>query len=223
MEGDIPNVISHTELFVTMKMKNNFCNGNKYEIQKSQDGGGNKAYKTFMSWVVEGNILNTISHIELFITIGMKNNFCSKNQHEMQKSQMEEEIRPIKSLQTRWRSGTIQAQYPMWNCSWLPLKWKNNFCNGRQYEMQKSRDWGGYNAYTIFMSRVVERNIPNTISHMELFMATMKVKSNFCDGYQYKMQKNCDEGGSNAFKTFTSRVEEEKYHIQTKYLVCSCL
>ena len=93
-------------------------------MQKIQDRGGNKAYKTFMSWVVEGNTPNIISHIELFITMKMKNNFCNEN----------------------------------------------------QYEMQKSQDGGGNKAYKIFASQVEEGNNPNTVSYVELFMTTMKMK-----------------------------------------------
>ena len=29
-----------------------------------------------------------------------------------------------------------------------------------------------------------EKNIPNTICYVKLFMTTMKIKNNFCDGYQ---------------------------------------
>ena len=39
-----------------MKMKNNFCNGHQYKMQKSQDGGGNNAYKIIMCRVEERNI-----------------------------------------------------------------------------------------------------------------------------------------------------------------------
>ena len=52
-------------------------------MQKIQDGGGNKAYKIFTRWVMEGNIPNIIFHIELFITMKMKNNFCDGYQYEM--------------------------------------------------------------------------------------------------------------------------------------------
>ena len=97
-------------------------------MQKSWDGGGNKTYKIFTSRVVEGNIPNKISHMELFIS----------------------------------------------------MKIKNNFCNGYQYDMQKSQDGGGNVAYKIFACRVEEGNIPNTISYVELFMTTMKMKNNYC-------------------------------------------
>ena len=57
-------------------------------MQKSRDGGVNKANKIFVSQVEEGNIPNTISYGELFMTtMKMKNNFCNWCQYEMQKSQ----------------------------------------------------------------------------------------------------------------------------------------
>ena len=37
---------------------------------------------------------------------------------------MEEGIMPIKSLQVGWSRDTFLAQYPMWNCSWIPWKLK---------------------------------------------------------------------------------------------------
>ena len=60
------------------------------------------------------------------------------------KSRMEEGITPIKSLRARWRKDTFQAQYPMWNCSWLPRKWQvisamdNNMkCKNARMEEEK--------------------------------------------------------------------------------------
>ena len=88
------------------------------------------------------------------------------------------------------------------------LEIKNNFCNGQQYEMQKSRDRGRNNTYKIFSSWVEEGKIPNTISYVKLFMATMKIKNNSCDGYQYEIQKIRNVGGNIAYKIFTRRVEE---------------
>ena len=83
------------------------------------------------------------------------------------------------------------------------LKIKNNFCNGHQYEMQKSQGGGGNNVYQL-SSRREEGNIPNTISYVKLFITTMNIKNNFCDGYQYEIQKSQNVGGNNAFKIFTS-------------------
>ena len=80
--------------------------------------------------------------------------------------------------------------------------------NRKQYKMWKFRDGGGNNACKIFTSWVEEGNIPNTLSYVKLFMTTTKMKHNFCDGYQYKMQKSRDEGGNNAYHIFASRVEE---------------
>ena len=88
------------------------------------------------------------------------------------------------------------------------LKIKNNLCNGRRYEMQKSCDGEENNAYPIFSSRLEEGNIPNKISYVKVFMTTMKIKNNLCDGYQYEMEKSQDGGGKNAYKIIMSRVEE---------------
>ena len=87
-------------------------------------------------------------------------------------------------------------------------KIRNIFSNEHQYEMQKSRDEGGNNAYKIFSSWVEEGNIPNTISYVKLFMTIMKIKNNFCDGYQYEIQKSRNGGGNNAYKMFKSWVVE---------------
>ena len=55
-------------------------------MQKSWDGAGNNAYKTFWSWVEEGNIPNTISYVKLFMTtMKMKNNVYDGYQYETQK------------------------------------------------------------------------------------------------------------------------------------------
>ena len=135
----------------TMKMKNT----NQYK--KSWDGGGNYGHKIFTCWVEEGDILKTISYVELFMAT---------------------------------------------------MKMKDNICNGCQYEMQKSQDEWGNNAYKIFISRVEEGNIPNTISYPELFITTMKMKINYCNECQYEMQKYWDGGGSNAHKIFMNQVEE---------------
>ena len=68
------------------------------------------------------------------------------------------------------------------------MKIKNNFCNWLQYEMQKNREGGENNVYKIFSSQMEEENIPNTISFVELLMTAMKMKNDFCDGYQLGMQ-----------------------------------
>ena len=57
---------------------------------------------------------------------------------------------------------------------------KNNFCDGYRHEMQKSQDGGGNKAYKIFVCRVEKGNIPKTVSYVELFMTTMKMKNNYC-------------------------------------------
>ena len=70
------------------------------------------------------------------------------------------------------------------------MKMKNNFSDGYQYEIQESRDGGGNNAYKIFTSRVEKGYIPNTISYVELFMITLKIKNNFYNEHQYEIQKS---------------------------------
>ena len=92
------------------------------------------------------------------------------------KAIMEEGTMPIKSLQAGWRREKLQKQYSLWDCLWIPWKWKNNFCEGYQYKIQKCRDGEGNNAYKIFTSRVEEGYIPNTISYVKLFMNTLKIK-----------------------------------------------
>ena len=98
------------------------------------------------------------------------------------------------------------------------MKMKNNLCDGYQYEIQKCRDGGGNNVYKIFMSQVEEGYIPNTISYVELFMNTLKIKNNICNGHQYEMQKGQDGGGNNASKIIMCRVEER--NIKCKHKTC---
>ena len=74
--------------------------------------------------------------------------------------------------------------------------------------MQKSCDGEENNAYPIFSSRLEEGNIPNKISYVKVFMTTMKIKNNLCDGYLYEMEKSQDGRGKNAYKIIMSRVEE---------------
>ena len=209
-EGYIPNTISYVEMFMnTLKIKNNFCNGHQHETQKSQDGGGNNAYKIFSSRMEEGNIPNTISYVNLFMnTMKMKNNFCDGYQYETQKSRDGGGNNAYKIFTSRMEEGYIPNTISYVEMFMNTLKIKNNFCNGHQHETQKSQDGGGNNAYKIFSSRMEEGNIPNTISYVNLFMNTMKMKNNFCDGYQYETQKSRDGGGNNAYKIFTSRMEE---------------
>ena len=100
------------------------------------------------------------------------------------------------------------------------LEIKNNFCNGQQHEMQKSRDRGRNNTYKIFSSWVEEGKIPNTISYVKLFMATMKIKNNFCDGYQYEIQKIRNGGGNIAYKIFKDGWRKDTF--QTQYPMWKC-
>ena len=79
--------------------------------------------------------------------------------------------------------------------------------NGNQNKIQKSQNGGENNANKNFMSWAEQGYIPNTISYLELFMNIIKIKD-FCNRYQYEMQKSWDGEGNNAYKIFMSRVEE---------------
>ena len=209
-EGYIPNTISYVELFInTFKIKNNFCNRNQYEMQKSQDGGGNNVYQIFSSRVEEENSPNTISYVKLFMTtMKMKNNFCDGYRYEIQKSWDGGGNNAYKIFTSWVEEGYFPNTISYVELLMNTLKIKNNFCNGHQYEMQKSRDGGGNSAYQIFSSRVEQGNIQNTISYVKLFMTTMKMKTNFCDGYQCQIQKSQDVRGNNTYEISMSRVEE---------------
>ena len=78
---------------------------------------------------------------------------------------------------------------------------------GNQCKIQKIQNGERNNAYKNFTSRVEQGYIPNTTSYLELFMNTIKIKD-FCNRYQYEMQKSWDGEGNNAYKIFMSRVEE---------------
>ena len=99
------------------------------------------------------------------------------------------------------------------------MKMKNNFCDGFQNEIQKCLGGGGNNAYKIFTSQVEEGYIPNTISDVELFMNTLKIKNNFCNGHGYEMQNSQDGGWNNVYKITMCRVEER--NITSKHKTCS--
>ena len=70
--------------------------------------------------------------------------------------------------------------------------------NGNQYKIQKNQNGEGNNAYKIFTSRVEQGYIPNTTSYLELLMNTIKTKD-FCNRFQYEMQKSWDGRGNNAY------------------------
>ena len=118
-------------------------------------------------------------------TMKIKNNFCDGYQYEIQNARMEEGYIPNTSSYVELFMNTMKIK---------------NFCNVFQYIMQKSWDGGGNNAYKIFTSLVEEGYIPNTISYVELFMTTMKMKNTFFNGHQYEMQKSQDGEGNNTNK-----------------------
>ena len=133
------------------------------------------------------------------------------------KAGMEEGIMPIKYFQAGWRRETFQTLSYV-KLFMATMKMKNNFCDGYQNGVQKSCDGGGNNAYKIFTNLVEEGYIPNTISYVELFMNTLKIKNNFCIGHQYEMQKSRDGEGNNACKIIMCRVEER--NVICKHKTC---
>ena len=149
----------------------------------------------------------TLPYLELFMTT-MKYNFCNRCQYKMQKNRDGGGNNAYKIFTSWVEEENIPKTISYVEVFMTTRKMKNNFYIGCRYEMQKSRDGGGNNANKTFASRVEEGKIPNTISYVELFMTTMKMKNNFCDGYQHEMQKSWDGGGNNVYKIFTSWVEE---------------
>ena len=84
--------------------------------------------------------------------------------------------------------------------------------NGNQYKIQKSQDEGENNAYKIFTRWVEEGYIPSTISHVELFMNTMKKK--ICNGYQYEIQKSWDGGRNKPIKSLRPGWKRDTFQTQ---------
>ena len=76
------------------------------------------------------------------------------------KARMREGIMPIKSLQGGWRRDTFQAQYPMWNCSWIPWKKKARMGEGVMSIKLFCAGWRREILYA------------NPVSCLELFIAT---------------------------------------------------
>ena len=139
------------------------------------------------------------------------------NQNKIQKSQNGGENNANKNFMSWAEQGYIPNTISYLELFMNTIKIKD-FCNRYQYEMQKSWDGGGNNAYKIFTSWVEEGYIPNTISYVELFMNTLKIKNNFCYGHQYEMKKSQDGGGNNAYKIIMCRVEER--NIICKHKTC---
>ena len=114
-------------------------------------------------------------------------------------AEMEEGIMSKKIFSRRVEEGNIPNTISYVKLLLTTMKMKNNFCNGYQYKMQESRDGGGNNACKIFIRWVEEGNIPNTISYVELFMNTLKIKNNFCVGNQNEIRNSRDAIGNNAY------------------------
>ena len=113
-----------------------------------------------------------VFHIKLLMTtIKMENG----NQYKIQKSQNRGGNNADKNITSWVEQGYISNTTSYLELFLNTIKIKD-FYNSYQYEMQKSWDGGGNNSYKIFMSRVEEGHIPNTISYVELFMNTLKIK-----------------------------------------------
>ena len=134
--------------------------------------------------------------------------FCNRYHYEMQKSWNGGGNNEYKIFMSHVEEGYIPKIISYAEQFINTLKIKNDLCNGHQHEMQKTCDGGENNAYPIFSSRLEEGNIPNKISHVKRFMTTMKIKNNFCDGYQYVMQNNQGGGRNKAYKIIMNQEEE---------------
>ena len=130
--GNIPNTILRVELFMNaIRIKDNFCDGYQYEMQKRRDGGDNNTYKIFTSRVEEGNILSTISFMELFMTaMKMKNNSWDGYQYAMQQCQDGGRNKSYKIFTSRVEEGNISNTVSYVELFMTPMKMKKNFCNG---------------------------------------------------------------------------------------------
>ena len=88
--------------------------------------------------------------------------------------------------------------------------------NRNQYKIQKSQKGVGNNAYT---SRAEQAYIQNTTSYLELFMNTIKIKD-FCNRYQYEMQKAGMEEGIMPIKSLRAGWRRDTF--QTQYPMWNC-
>ena len=77
----------------------------------------------------------------------------------MQKSQDGGENNAYKIITSWVEEGYIPNTMSYVKLFMTPMKMKNNFCDGHQYEMRKGWDEGGNNANKIFMCQVEEGNI----------------------------------------------------------------
>ena len=91
--------------------------------------------------------------------------------------------------------------------------------NGNHYKIQKSQNGEGNNAYKIFTSRVEQEYIPKTTSYLELLMNTIKIKD-FCNRFQYEMQKSWDGRENNAYKIFLAKWSRDIF--KTQYPMWNC-
>ena len=137
----------------------------------------NNAFKIITSWVEKGNIPETTSYTKLFMsTMQIENNFCNECQYEKQNSRRGGENNVYKTFTSWVEKGNTPNTIPYMELFLPPMKMKKNFCDKHQYEMRKSWNERGDNAYKSFTSWVKERNIPSAISYAEFYLTLMKIK-----------------------------------------------
>ena len=93
------------------------------------------------------------------------------------KAGIEEGIMPIKSLWAGWWRETFQTQYPIWNCSWLPWKWKVISAMDTNRKCKKAGMEEGIMSLNLYeLGGRGKMLYTNKISCLELSIATMKKK-----------------------------------------------
>ena len=93
------------------------------------------------------------------------------------KAGIEEGIMPIKSLWAGWWRETFQTQYPIWNCSWLPWKWKVISAMDTNRKCKKAGMEEGIMSLNLYeLGGWGKMLYTNKISCLELSIATMKKK-----------------------------------------------
>ena len=107
---------------------------------KYRDGGGNNAYKILRAWW-RREVFQTQYPMWncSWLPWKWKIIFALDASMKCKKAEMEEWIRPIKSLWAGWSRKTFQTQYPMGNCSWLTWNWKIIFAIDASIKCKKSR------------------------------------------------------------------------------------
>lgn len=102
--------------------------------------------------------------------------FAMDTSRKCEKVGMEEGIMPIKSLRAGWRRKTFQTRYLMWNCSWLPRKWKRIFAMNTNRKCESVGMEQGITPIKSLRVRLKRGTYTKKISCLELFLATRTKK-----------------------------------------------